>query len=341
MIKLEPIKQDEKIAIAIPTKNRHSYLSALLSSLVQQSYVNWMLVINDSSKPCVEENDTLKDLFSLIRNKGHDVKITYTHSGWDRHQKAMEAVPEQIEFIIRIDDDLLLEPDFIKKILKPFYFFKDRPIVAVGGCYPETFYKTQNLDVRLIDPSWVSRIDSPSWKLQGHHYQEKQILEVESLLGHAICYRRSVVKEVGGWAVKGYSDQAHREESDLCARLKAGGYELMVSTEAIGWHLYSPSGGSRLVKKTPRGNFLVSDKQPLEEDDRLFTERVGCLLDKSNFTHKELKRYRVSDLEKGVYKDCPFFSLRGKLLIPLNKRIPYFLRRIRGIAQDLFLKQNT
>jgi len=328
MIKLRPIKQNEKIAVTISTKNRHSYLTALLASIIHQTYANWMLVINDSSQPPAQENDALKDLFTLIKNKGHEIRIIHTESGWDRHQRAMEAVPESIEFIIRIDDDLVMTPTFLEEILKPFYFFSNRFLAAVGGCYPEPYMQRMYLDTRLTDHLWIPKVEEPIWRLQGHYYNERQIVEAESLLGHAICYQRSAVKDVGGWAVRGYSSQAYREESDLCARLAIEGYALMVTTDALAWHLISPSGGSRLIKKTQKGNFLISDIPSTKADDRLFQERISRLINKKSFTHKKLRRYEIRDLERNIFKSRPLATIKGKILIAI---VNTFLRPIRDV----------
>jgi hypothetical protein len=65
---------------------------------------------------------------------------------------------------------------------------------------------------------------------------------------------------VGGWAVKRYSHHAYREETDACMRLRAAGYELLVTTEALAWHLLALGGGSRSVVKTARGVFVTSDR---------------------------------------------------------------------------------
>lgn len=328
MIKFRPLRNDEKVAIAIPTKNRHSYLAVLLASLIPQTYTNWMMVINDDSDVPVEENDTIKDLFALMKNKGNDVKVIHGKSGRERHQKAMEAVPDAIEFIVRIDDDLMATPTFLENILKPFYFFPDKPLAAVGGCYPEPHMKPIVLDVKLADPSWIPKFDEPTWRLQGHHYNVSQIIEVESLLGHAICYRRSAVQDVGGWAVGGYSNHAHREESDLCARLIADGYDIMVTTEALAWHLYSPGGGSREVKKTKEGNFLVSDKHPIEQDDLLFRERLKQIIAAKNPMRKEMKRYEICNLEKQTYRGFPLITVKVRTLNFLNKKYLRFFRRL-------------
>lgn len=329
MINLRPMKADEKIAVAIPTKNRHSYLAVLIASLLNQTYKNFMIVINDQSDSPVERDDTITDLTTLARNTGHEVKFIRTTGGWKRHQQAMEAVPEQFEFILRIDDDMLPEPRFLENIMKPFRFFPDRPLGAVGGCTPEPHMPPLNLDVNLEDSSWTSTVEEPTWQLQGHYYyNDPQVLEVESLNGAAMFYRRSAVEEAGGWAVEGYSDQAFREENDLSARLLERSYALMVTTEALAWHLLAPGGGAREFLKTPKGNFLISDKSGIESDNNLFRERVKRIAAKRGPAPGQQRRYKVSDLERNIYKGSPLRTLKGRTLKIIESRV---LRNLRGL----------
>ncbi|GJM15578.1 MAG: hypothetical protein DHS20C13_09050 [Thermodesulfobacteriota bacterium] len=329
MLRLRHIKKDEKIAVAIPTKNRPSYLAVLLTSLLNQTYTNFMIVINDQSDSPIERDDSITDLLTVARNLGHEIKILRTKDGWKRHQQAMEAVPKSIEFILRIDDDMLPDPSFIENILKPFHFFADRPLAAVGGCFPGPKAKKANLDIELAERSQMSTLDEMIWKLQGHHYYNKpEVIEVESLLGGAICYRRQAIEEAKGWAVEGYSDHAHREESDLCARLIKKNYTLMVTTQAQAWHLLAPGGGARKYLKTPSGNLLISDPSEMESDDKLFNARMETILQNTGPAVSKPKRYKISDLENGVFMGSSLRTLKGTTLSVLENQI---LKKIRWL----------
>ncbi len=329
MLSLRPIRKDEKIAVAIPTKNRPSYLAVLLNSLLNQTYTNFMIVINDQSDSPVERDDAITDLLAVAANLGHEIKIIRTKDGWKRHQQAMEAVPQSIEFILRIDDDMLPNASFIENILKPFRFFSDRPLAAVGGCFPGPKAKKVNLDAKLAERLLTSTLDELIWELQGYHYYSNpEIIEVESLLGGAICYRRVAVEKAGGWAVEGYSDHAHREESDLSARLVNNNYTLMVTTEAQAWHLLAPSGGARKYLKTPKGNLLISGSGDMKSDDKLFNERMKVIFDNTGPAVSEPKRYKISDLEKGVIMGSQLRTLKGTMLNVLENKI---LKKIRWL----------
>jgi GT2 family glycosyltransferase len=311
-LRLRPLAADERIAVAIPTKNRPSYLAALLASLISQTFDNWLLVINDSSDPPVEQHAAIQDLLTLIKTLGHPADIIHTETGWDRHQQAMDAVPRDVEVIVRVDDDVMLTPQFLEDVQEPFRLFADRPVAAVGGCIPETHLKALDLDLQLTEQNWAPTVDEPSWRLQGNHYTTREVLEVESLLGHAICYRRSALAAVGGWAVKGYSQHAYREETDACMRLRAAEYELLVTTEALAWHLYAPAGGSRTIEKTAAGVFVTSDVAELRMDEAIFRKRLAALK-RDRLSNQVLKRYRLADLTAGRRRALPMVGTAGRI----------------------------
>lgn len=309
---MRPIRPGETIAVAIATKNRPSYLASLLTSLSAQTYENWVLVINDQSDPPVERDDAVRDLLQLIESRGHTVVLFHTDEPRDRYQRAMDAVPRDIDVIVRVDDDVILKPTYLEKLLRPFELLPDRPIAAIGGCLPEPHMKEPLLlEVRIAEPGWLPRVDRPTWRLQGHWYTSREILEVESLWGCSMCYRRSAVEAVGGWFVAGQSEQVYREDSDMSARLLAAGYDMLVTTEALGHHLVAPSGGSREYRKSPQGNVLISDRAPFESDDALFRTRLRSIL--ANHRQRPQRRWSIDDLERG--------NVRGRSVSGLRQRI--------------------
>jgi len=332
---LRPLRSDEKIAIAVPTRDRPSYLAVLIACVLSQTHTNWMLLINDQSETPVERDHALSDLLKLARSGGHDVTIIRTEKGSERHQSAMEAVPEGIELILRVDDDMFPEPSFLENVLKPFRFFPGEPLAAVGGLHPEPGKGPLDLDFALGDPEWIPRFDRPDWRLQGHfYYNPPEILEAESLGGGAILYRRSAVEDAGGWAVPGYSDLAFREESDLCARLHAKGYGMMITTEAIVWHLLAPGGGARKVLKTGKGNVIVTGRDDMASDERVFAGTLRGISASSGPSPHGLKRYKVSELESGIYKPAALNPSGSALGIA--RRV---MRKLRAVRRHLGTKR--
>jgi cellulose synthase/poly-beta-1,6-N-acetylglucosamine synthase-like glycosyltransferase len=310
---LRPFRPDETVAVTVCTRNRPGYLAALLASLVPQTWPAWVLVVNDQSDAPVAEDPAVKDLLALLDTRGHAVEILRTKEPRDRYQRVLEAVPEEIEFVHRIDDDVVVTPTYLEEVVRPFSWFPDRPVAAVGGCLAGPHMTPLRLDHMLARSNWLPRIDRPTWRLQGHHYEEREVLELESLWGCAMCYRRSAVLHVGGWLVEGWSPQIFREDSDMSARLAVAGYEMMVTTAALGWHLVAPSGGARDVEKTPDGaNVFSSHRDEYAADDALFRERLRTLL----------RGYRRDRFERH-----PMVSPRARARAWLVERLPRGVRR--------------
>lgn len=333
---MRPISQTERVAVTIATKNRPAYLAALLGSLVTQTCTNWDLIINDQSDTAVMETAVVRDLLTLLEAQGHSVKIFASQHAAARYQECLDATPPEIEFIHRIDDDVLLTPTYLENVMRPFYFFPDKPLAAVGGCLGGTSTQTLSLSSALEQPRWYPRIDKPSWRLQGHFYHERECIEMESLWGCAMCYRRSAVNAVGGWAVAGQSQQIFREDSDMSARLLVAGYELMVTTEARAWHLVAPDGGSRHVSKTAQGNLFDSHRAEYDADETLFRERLRVLM--QNYQPRPRRRYRIADLENQARRALPLQSRRARWTHTLIARLPRLMyHRLRRVRQALKL----
>lgn len=332
MTRLQPLRSDEPIAVTVCTKNRPAYLASLLGSLVNQSYGNWMLVVNDQSAPPAVDEPAVADLLDLMRTKDHEVVYFRTSEPRDRYQRAMEAVPSGIDVLVRVDDDNLLAPDYLENLHKAFLYLPELPVAAVGGCYPGARSRPLSLPLRLADPDWVPRVDRPTWRLQGHAYLERLILEVESLWGTSMAYRRTAVQSVGGWVVPGQSEQIFREDSDMSARLLAAGHVLLVSTAARGWHLVAPKGGSREYLKTPEGNVIVSSRAPFKADDRLFRQRMAAI-GAAGLHREDRKCYRIADLERGKADPSPMVTPWRRRLRGMHKRAQGLRSRLRRMVR--------
>jgi GT2 family glycosyltransferase len=323
---LRPITPDELVAVTIATKNRPAYLAMLLATLAQQTYRRWILVVNDQSDEPVAEHAAVKDVLTLIETQGRPVTVIRTTNPTDRYQRVLDAVPPDVEFVHRIDDDVVVSPDYLEKLVRPFAFFPDRPVAAVGGCLPAPNMQPMGLSDALRQPGWFPRVDRPTWRLQGHFYREREVLEMESLWGCAMCYRRTAVEDVGGWVVEGQSQQIFREDSDMSARLVVAGYELMMTTEALGWHLVAPTGGARVVEKTAHGNLFTSHREEYDADDRLFRDRLAALL-AGGYRRDRFERFRIDELATGARDARPLLGLRDRVYHDVASRLPAPLAR--------------
>jgi len=107
-------------SIVIPTKDRPKELNKIFNSIIQQSRKPNQIIIIDQSIP---ENTIYKNLKSIL--KGENIKLNYVHD--QKISGLIEAKSISIkynicDYISFFDDDIVLEPDYLKSIENAFAF---------------------------------------------------------------------------------------------------------------------------------------------------------------------------------------------------------------------------
>ena len=107
-----------RIGIQIITRDRHSYLAVLLSSLLNQTQKNWDLFLVDNSTTPVNKDHLCNTLINRINNEGHRVLYNIVDpSIRDIGQLRNIALDmDDCEIGCRIDDDSYCEPDYLKRL---------------------------------------------------------------------------------------------------------------------------------------------------------------------------------------------------------------------------------
>ncbi len=119
-------------------------------------------------------------------------------------------------------------------------------------------------------------------------------------------------------------------------RLRAAGYELLVTTEALAWHLYAPTGGSRVVEKTASGVVMASGHSELQLDDAFFRTRLEALK-RGGLSDQVRKRYRLSALGARERHGRPMIGLAGRIKALRRKArrgLGRVLRALLGTERD-------
>jgi GT2 family glycosyltransferase len=192
------------------------------------------------------------------------------------HQAALEALGDPVvsgaepcEFILRLDDDLVLEsPDFIERLYR--LAASDERIGAVGGVYIQPEFEGRIADAEMIGRRGYSTTVAGMLRgensAQFYRYDEARTVEAEHLYS-SFLYRREAMLEVGGFALC-YSARGHREETDATHRLHLAGWKLLMDTGAVARHERCAAGGLR----------DLASPEELEamrfSDEALFLERL-------------------------------------------------------------------
>lgn len=222
-----------KLSVVICTKGRPESFKRTIKSLKAQSFKDWeMVVIRES--PLVRARDL----------------------GWRRAKG---------EIVSWIDDDVVLDKDWAKNVVKIFEENEDvggvsGPTIVPGRLLKNRavfwWYKPRGwwkkglarLWVRWLledKPFDVGRITRMGWWTPGSNFnsclQLKGLWEVDYLEACNMSLRRGLVKRVGGYDL-GYKGTAEWCELDLAMRVKQLGYRLVFSSKVKLEHHVSRSG---------------------------------------------------------------------------------------------------
>jgi len=279
--KIKTIDSSSRVTIDISTRDRHDYLAALLESLRNQTFKNWDLVLTiDDKDESILQNHLITRLMNIISNSGHGSLLSRGKQKGPHisHQQVLENTNNDL--ICRVDDDLILEPNFLEKLFNIFLRKDGDNIAAVGGVYldpskpaNEQFAPETYMDI----PEFQGKIDPCTMNLQIFQHGDNLLKSVEHLYS-SFMYRTDIARSVGGY-YKMFSKIGHREETDFSYRLHLAGFRMVVNPEAMGWHFFAPSGGIRSdgfynQYNAHSDNMLFEQRKTFWENDLISEENI-------------------------------------------------------------------
>jgi len=236
----------------IPTKNRYDTLVLTLQGLAFQTTKDFDIIIVDDS----DEPKDLRDLreyqcvFDLFNRYGINWRVIYGKKLGQHHSHQIVQDEAKTEWIWRIDDDEIPEPDVLERLL---YQGTDA-IGAVGGLVPQSVY----LSALPTDLRWNPIDDLSIPNIQWFWHPDGQVKNVEHL-NSSFVYRKGKARyELG------LSPAAHREETIFTHEILRTGYKLLVEPRAVTWHFRNGHGGIR----------SHSDARFWMHDEHIFSQRL-------------------------------------------------------------------
>lgn len=221
-----------KLSVVICTKGRDEDLKETVASLKKQSFKDWELVV-------VQETP-----------------LSYARDlGWRRSKG---------EIVSWIDDDVILDKDWAKNLVKIFDENKDIAGVSGPTIVPEKLLKNRMVFWWYEALGWkkplaflwrwimlagkpfeVGRIYGIGWWSPGSNFKSclkiKGLRDVDYLEACNMSLRRKLVKKVGGYDL-GFKGTSEWCEVDLSMRVKELGHRLVWSRRVSLKHMVSQAG---------------------------------------------------------------------------------------------------
>jgi len=225
------------ITCTVSTRGRYfDFLPLALMSIVNQTELPKKLIIFDDNDITIDlrENPVYKNIFLLLSQKGVSWEVVFGGKKGQvtNHQKAIEMC--QTEFVYRFDDDHILAPDCLAKLLSNVA----DDVAAIGGLVLDPKY-----NYRHLNPLASNKIEDIYLGLNIQWFKWEGIKEVDHLYSTFI-YRKEVAEQVGGYCME-LSKIGHREETIFTYTMKKAGYKLLVDSSAVTWHMKAEQGGIR------------------------------------------------------------------------------------------------
>lgn len=239
-----------RVSVHICAKDRSAELAQLLTSLKMQSFKDWDLVIVDGSQPNpLHVFKFVRDAITRIRSEKHGVQYIKEQTPLGVCQARNRALNEdkfKNPVIARVDDDAILEPDWLEKLVK---LMERKNTGGAGGIVPvwgsPPIYRNTNLvhgifnRITFNEKGELEKLSDDG----GYLYTPPMVLNSHHLRS-CFLFDREAALNVGGFPTY-YGTSGFREETDFSVKLLMQDLHLWTDTSAIAWHNICPSGGVR------------------------------------------------------------------------------------------------
>lgn len=234
-----------RATIQICTKDRHSEVALLLQSLRTQTFKDWDIVIlDDGSGIPLQQSDFFMKIWNRIKLENHRTRFIrrdLSQGVVRARNKVIDSDTFKNPYILRCDDDCILEPDYIEKLFKVI----DAGYDIATGIVPNIETPQVKREIKHVKPV-ISKIEIKKGEIihtgddLGFGYVEEEILPTHHFRTNALYKSNIKIKYYERLTKVGF-----REESIWSLEAQNQGYKLGCHTGAIAFHLRTFSGGCR------------------------------------------------------------------------------------------------
>jgi glycosyltransferase involved in cell wall biosynthesis len=222
------------VSVVLPTYNRGVVLQKFFSSLADQSYLDWELIVvddfsQDETAQIVAEYADQDSRISLCRLERHGGLPAARNAG-------VRASRGNLIFFGE-DDIEFNDKDALRILVDTYFDLKEHyEVGALGSRLIGSNYDWLN-DVVIVGP-----ISGGIY--HNFAYDPKKVIEVPTLHACSLI-PREIFHRIGGYDERLYIGTYHKEEVDLYFRIRKSGYRLFFQPKSIIYHNRVGSGGCR------------------------------------------------------------------------------------------------
>lgn len=282
----------KEIAVLINVRDRPTELSMNLLSLYNQTYKDFdIYILDDMSGAQLTDYHFYNCIINLLKCNGFKVYVHRTefpHGVSKARQKIVDlALKKKYKYLCRIDDDVVLEPDFLERLIKVIESGYD----LASGVTPPMVQPTFIRDPKNIGEV-IGRVvldDEGNYLFNGDDcgmlYTDSVILPAHHFRSSAL-YKSEIHKKVNYLPTK-LSKHGFREEQIFSYKCLMAGFKIGVDTGAIAWHQMTPSGGERFPEQVELVQF---NENILREFTKENKDELNKIFGQPKLTKQELMK---------------------------------------------------
>lgn len=220
------------ILCCIPTKNRRASLLHCLQSIALQTVKpDKVIIYDDGDHYDIRVDPIGKYMGPLLLKHGIEWEVMFM-PGKGQHVAHEVANMSGFDFVWRMDDDGVAEPDVLERLLS----YMDDDVGAVAGACYELDKQIFSDDLDAPEPGKIENF----FDTYNFQWAPDQGSKEVDWLYSSFLYRAGIVHYKSNM-----SPVAFHEETIFTHRLKRAGYRLIVDTSIYTYHFKCPSGGCR------------------------------------------------------------------------------------------------
>jgi glycosyltransferase involved in cell wall biosynthesis len=219
----------------VSTKGRYTTtLPGCLTAIANQTLKPKSIIIfqDDHQDFNMQESSVYRNiLYGLFQQKGIEWSVVYGEGKGQvlNHQKAIDIA--KTEWLWRVDDDNVPEPNVLEGLCKHI----DHKVGAVASAVIDPLYTPSKETIISTEIKYINISPNFQW------------LKSNSVVSADHLYSTFLVRKAA--AAHGYNKDlsvvGHREETLFTHEMKRNGWDLIIDTNLVTWHLRESTGGIR------------------------------------------------------------------------------------------------
>lgn len=236
-----------RIAVMIAFRDRATELALLLQSLRTQTIKDFDVFIQDDcSNTPISIHHFLMCLINKMNEEGNFVFYDRNQFqlGVSKNRQVLVDKTRKYELVLRVDDDTILNPDYIerlKKVLDLGYDLATGITPFMGSPMFKRDSDSLEIGNRMIIQDGEVILNNDDF---GMNYYNAKIIPIHHFRSCAL-YKQKIHDKVN--YSSRLSTHGFREEQIFSIKCMLNKFKMGCDTGAIAWHLMTPSGGERFT----------------------------------------------------------------------------------------------